>query len=168
MHFLLGVRQRWYVAAILQLSDSLSWRLKMRPPATRLRRLVEGGGHAHDCRRSPRFQLVRSAPHSTCVIDRDSFYLQGQSIRIADIEAPETHPSRCGYEAQVGARATCRLYQLLNAEPFQIKRGWFDRDEDIYGRKPGRVISNGKSVGGMLVAEGLAGRWVGSRQPWCA
>lgn len=112
-----------------------------------------------------KFPLCGRPPHANCVIDGDTFYFESQSIRIADIDAPETHPPRCAEEARLGEAATNRLRDLLNAGPFEMRTG--ARDEDRYGRKLRTVIRDGRSVGGMLVSEGLARRWTGSRQPWC-
>jgi endonuclease YncB( thermonuclease family) len=113
------------------------------------------------------FSLCGRYPHTNCVMDGDTFYLGSQSIRIADIDAPETHPSRCATEAALGARATYRLQELLNAGPFAL-HSLADRDTDQYGRKLRTVIRDGRSVGGILVSEGLARRWTGYRRPWCA
>lgn len=102
-----------------------------------------------------------------CVVDGDTFYLQGQSIRIADIDAPETHPSRCAHEADLGNKATNRLYDLLNAGPFEMK-SLLTRDRDKYGRKLRVIVRDGHSLGGTLVSEGLARQWTGHRLPWCS
>jgi micrococcal nuclease len=111
------------------------------------------------------FSICRAQPYENCVIDGDTFYLGGQSIRIADIDAPETHPARCPYEAELGEQATHRLREILNARPFELRNS--ERDEDIYGRKLRVIAQNGYSVGGMLVMEGLARPWTGKRSPWC-
>ena len=84
---------------------------------------------------------------------------------MADIDAPETHPSRCPFEAQLGIRATVRLQELLNEGPIQLERG--DRDVDIYGRLLRVVKRGGQSLGQKLVDEGLARPWTGFRKPWC-
>jgi len=99
-----------------------------------------------------------------CVVDGDTFYLAGRKVRIADIDAPETHPSRCSAEATLGSRATSRLLALLNAGPFELKGSGQDR----YGRDLRTVVRDGRSLGGILVAEGLARPWTGRRLPWCA
>jgi endonuclease YncB( thermonuclease family) len=109
------------------------------------------------------FALCNKPPHRNCVIDGDTFYLGRQSIRIADIDAPEVSPPRCIYEADLGQRATSRLHALLNAGPIEI-RG--DRN-DRYGRQLRTVYRNGRSLGGVLVSEGLARKWTGRREPWC-
>lgn len=100
------------------------------------------------------------------VIDGDTFRYGGDTIRIADIDTPETHPPRCAHEAELGARATQRLAALLAAGPFELQR--YERDTDRYGRKLRIVVRDGQSLGGILVAEGLAREWSGRRQPWCA
>ena len=112
-----------------------------------------------------RFPFCGRPPHSQCVIDGDTFYFRGQSIRIEDIDAPETRRARCASEARLGAQATARLRQLLNAGPFEMTSGW--RDEDRYGRKLRTVMRDGRSIGQVLVSEGLARRWTGRREPWC-
>lgn len=105
------------------------------------------------------------ATRGNCVVDGDTFHMNGTTIRVSDIDAPETHPPNCAYEADLGDRATRRLSQLLSAGPFQLVRA--NRDLDKYGRQLRVVIRDGRSVGKMLVAEGLARPWSGKRRPWC-
>jgi endonuclease YncB( thermonuclease family) len=101
-----------------------------------------------------------------CVVDGDTFYFNGEKIRLADIDAPETHPSRCEREAELGERATRRLQNMLNAGTITLVAD-AGRDRDQYGRLLRTVERNGDSLGGILVEEGLA-RWYGSgRRPWC-
>ncbi len=99
------------------------------------------------------------------MVDGDTIWLRGQKIRVADIDAPETHDYRCASEKALGDRATRRLHDLLESGPITLLP--IDRDEDIYGRKLRIVQVSGKSVGDALVSEGLA-RWYGAgRRPWC-
>lgn len=112
---------------------------------------------------SLRFALCNKPPHRNCVIDGDTFYMGRQSIRIADIDAPEISPPRCIYEADLGQRATTRLYALLNAGPIELRGNKTDK----YGRQLRTVYRDGRSLGGILVAEGLARKWTGRREPWC-
>ena len=102
----------------------------------------------------------------TCVVDGDTFWLDGEKYRIADIDTPEISQPRCEYEKQLGERATERLIELLNAGPIGL-RTIGDRDKDQFGRKLRVVVRDGKSLGDQLVAEGLARTWTGSREPWC-
>lgn len=115
---------------------------------------------------SASFAMCSAIRRNDCVIDGDTFILEGDRIRIADIDAPETHPARCAQEERLGTAATRRLRELLNKGPFSLLRD--GRDEDRYGRKLRTVVRDGGSLGGVLVAEGLARRWTGHRRPWCS
>lgn len=112
-----------------------------------------------------RFGFCHTGGGRNCVVDGDTFWMDGEKIRIADIDTPETHPSRCPREADLGARATKRLHALLNAGPVTLERT--ARDTDRYGRKLRIVTRDGESLGGVLVSEGLARRWEGARRSWC-
>ena len=112
------------------------------------------------------FAMCSRPPHHNCVIDGDTFYLADVSIRVADIDTPETNQPQCSYEAGLGAQATRRMLELLNDGPIVLTM-WDERDVDQYGRKLRVVTRDGVSLGEILVAEGLARRWTGSRQPWC-
>jgi len=100
-----------------------------------------------------------------CVVDGDTFWLQGEKIRIADINTPEVSEPQCQREADLGDQATKRLIALLNDGGFSLAT--IDRDVDRYGRKLRIVTRNGDSLGETLVTEGLAERWKGYRGNWC-
>lgn len=108
----------------------------------------------------------RVGAFAVAVIDGDTFRVGGETVRIADIDTPETRPPRCAYEAELGERATRRLMSLLSEGPFELSPIG-GRDEDQYGRKLRVVTRNGRSLGDVLVSEGLARTWTGRRQPWC-
>ncbi len=112
------------------------------------------------------FALCANGPRTTCVVDGDTFWLHSEKVRIADINAPETHGAACPAEAARGAEATRRLITLLNAGPFMLEAGL--RDRDRYGRALRTVTRGGQSLGAQLVAEGLAEPWRGRRSNWCA
>jgi micrococcal nuclease len=99
------------------------------------------------------------------VVDGDTIWLQGEKIRIADINTPEVSKPDCTAERALGERATSRLIVLLNAGGFSLKS--IDRDEDRFGRKLRVVTRGGESLGTTLVSEGLAEEWTGSRRSWC-
>jgi endonuclease YncB( thermonuclease family) len=121
----------------------------------------------HGVTASVAMPLCSGWPRINCVIDGDTIWYQGTKIRIADINAPETHDPKCTYEATLGKRATNRMIELLNAGPFDVVTTG-DRDEDVYGRKLRVIARNGHSLGQMLVDQGLAERWQGYRRNWCA
>ncbi|NTD85679.1 thermonuclease family protein [Agrobacterium tumefaciens] len=101
-----------------------------------------------------------------CVVDGDTIWSNGVKIRVADIDTPEIGTPRCAAEKALGDRATKRLLELVNAGPFEMQ-SWPGRDEDKYGRKLRVLIRDGRSLGDILVSEGLARTWTGRRQPWC-
>lgn len=100
-----------------------------------------------------------------CVVDGDTFWFQGEKIRIADIDTPELSPPRCEAERIKGEAAKARLLALLNDGKFSLSAGL--RDEDKYGRKLRTVTRAGRSIGSALIDEGLARRWDGARHGWC-
>jgi len=112
------------------------------------------------------FGKCHSGGGLNCVVDGDTFWIDGEKIRIADIDTPETHPSRCVEEARLGNAATDRLQALLNAGAFELEP--INRDTDRYGRKLRIVVRNGQSLGRVLVSEGLARTYAGGhRDSWC-
>jgi endonuclease YncB( thermonuclease family) len=111
------------------------------------------------------FGFCHTGGGTNCVVDGDTIWLEGQNIRIADIDTPETHDSRCAQEQALGDRATVRLRQLLNSGAVTLQA--IDRDTDSFGRKLRIVEVDGSSVGDTLVGEGLARRYEGGRRPWC-
>jgi endonuclease YncB( thermonuclease family) len=114
----------------------------------------------------PVFQLCARASERNCVVDGDTIRYAGQTIRLEDIDAPETYGPRCDSEAALGAQATNRLMELLNAGPFEVVYTG-GRDEDAYARKLRTITRDGRSVGDTLIAEGLARHWDGARRSWC-
>ena len=101
-------------------------------------------------------------PRHTCVHDGDTVWIEGEKIRLADIDTPELD-GKCAYERRLALRARNRLKALLNAGPFDISRSGKDR----YGRTLAILHRGGRSIGDQLVAEGLARTWSGRREPWC-
>ena len=114
---------------------------------------------------SPHFELYGMV-RKTCVVDGDTFWLDGVKIRIADIDTPEISEPKCDSEYDLGMKATYRLRDLLNEGPFELS-SIGNRDEDKYGRKLRIVVRHGRSLGDQLVSEGLARTWSGRREPWC-
>jgi micrococcal nuclease len=111
------------------------------------------------------FTLCVRASEQNCVIDGDTIRYRGTKIRLEDIDAPEVFSPKCAFEARLGQRAAERLLHLMNAGPFRLVSG--ERDEDRYGRKLRTIARGGRSLGDVLVAEGLARRWDGGRRSWC-
>jgi micrococcal nuclease len=111
------------------------------------------------------FSLCGGRGQSNCVVDGDTIWYAGVKIRLADIDTPEVFSPKCASEAALGRRATERLQELLNAGPFEVVP--IERDADRYGRKLRILERHGRSLGDILIAEGLARRWDGARRSWC-
>lgn len=112
-----------------------------------------------------RFDYCHTGGGYDCVVDGDTIWLKGEKIRIADIDAPETHEYRCASEKALGDRATRRLHDLLESGAITLQG--IERDKDRYGRKLRIVLVDGTSVGDTLVGEGLARYYGTGRRPWC-
>lgn len=113
----------------------------------------------------PDFELCGMV-RQTCVVDGDTFWLNGDKIRIADIDTPEISEPKCDSEYERGMQATYRLRDLLNEAPFELQP-IPGRDQDKYGRYLRVVIRDGRSLGDQLVSEGMARTWIGRKEPWC-
>lgn len=96
-----------------------------------------------------------------CIVDGDTLWVGREKVRLANIDAPEIH-GQCAAETARAVRARDRLLSLTS-RGFQIRRAGQDR----YGRTLATLSVGGRDVGRQLVAEGLARRWAGRRQPWC-
>lgn len=113
------------------------------------------------------------------VIDGDTVWhysVRGErpeKIRLLDIDAPETHGSKCEAELAAGYRAKARLVELLAQRPVSITRCGDDgRCTDRFGRTLARISTPGGEVGAILLREGLALPYVPGRKAeraahWC-
>lgn len=100
-------------------------------------------------------------------IDGDTVVIDGETIRLANIDAPETGGAKCDAELRLGRVAKSRLEFLLSSGTISLIRGDGSRMKDRYGRTLGRITIDGKDVGETLIAEELARPWQGRRKSWC-
>lgn len=89
-------------------------------------------------------------PRFTCVHDGDTFWVEGEKIRIADIDTPELDAPDPA-ERLRARQARDRLIELLRTRDVRIERAGKDRF--------GRTLAIVDGIGDQLVAEGLARRW---------
>ena len=148
----------WPLVALLGVAAALWFAAELHPSFMNPAGAVAADGNGA-------FTLCVRASQENCVIDGDTIRYGGIKIRLEDIDAPEVFSPRCASEARLGQRAAERLLHLMNSGPFQLVSG--ERDEDRYGRKLRTIERGGRSVGDVLVAEGLARRWEGGRRSWC-
>lgn len=98
----------------------------------------------------------------TCVVDGDTFWLQGEKIRLMDIDTPEVGGA-CEAERVMSARSAGRLAELLSGGVIEIER----HGQDHFKRTLGVVSVDGRKVGDIMISEGLARPWAGQREAWC-
>ncbi|MGI8705082.1 MAG: thermonuclease family protein [Sphingomicrobium sp.] len=148
----------WGAAALLGAAYGAGWLDKSpAPPAVPSARETKSVGG--------KFGLCPVGGGTNCVVDGDTMWINGENIRIADIDAPETHEPGCSAEKSLGERATRRLHGLVNSGTVTLEG--IGRDSDSYGRKLRVVLVDGKSVGDTLVDEELARWYEGGRRSWC-
>lgn len=102
------------------------------------------------------------------VIDGDTFedLGSGDRYRLENIDTPETGPrAQCRAERDLGDRATARARAFIaGAGRLDVRRtGRIDR----YDRIIAFVRIDGRDLGELMIAEGLARPWRGRREPWC-
>lgn len=103
------------------------------------------------------------------IIDGDTVALPGgERLRLVEIDAPESYRSACEAELVAGLKAKERLRSLIAGQPISIER----HGPDVYRRTLARLSSPQGDVGAVLLAEGLALRYVPGRKAkrtahWC-
>lgn len=112
------------------------------------------------------FTMCADQIQRNCVIDGDTFRLDGERVRIEDIDAPEIFSPKCTRERSIGIQAKQELLALLNDGRFTLAR-YQDDERDVYGRKLWAVERGGQSIGAALVEKGLARRWSEPERDWC-
>ncbi|HEY1631340.1 MAG TPA: thermonuclease family protein [Rhizomicrobium sp.] len=127
---------------------------------------VAACGAAPDQTVQGHFTICREQRQPDCVVDGDTIQVDDVRIQLSDIDAPDTWRPSCEAQREMGERAARRLAQLLNAGPFQLE-SHEARDHDGYGRELRVAVRGGRSLGDVLMQEGLARPWRGAREDWC-
>lgn len=98
------------------------------------------------------------------VLDGDTIEVEGEVIRLENIDAPETDRARCDAERLLGERAKADI-ELLLPNDTQIRRA----GKDKYGRTLARLmVFDGADVGDTLIEMGSAVPYDGGKRPsWC-
>ncbi|WP_322597079.1 thermonuclease family protein [Sphingomicrobium arenosum] len=148
----------WLGAALVGSAYGLGWF----ETGAGLSQIETPPARSHDQRLA--FGLCHTGGGRNCVVDGDTIWMRGENIRLANIDAPETHSPRCSREKELGDRATRRLHQLVNGGAVSLRS--IDRDQDRYGRSLRIVLVDGEDVGATLVREGLARWYAGGKRPW--
>lgn len=112
------------------------------------------------------FYFCGTSGLDNCVATGNTFWHRKTKIVLADIVAPETEKARCQNERDKGFAAIVRLRDLLNAGAFELAA--VDGQSGDAGRHNLRIVSRGgRSLGSILVSEGLARARAEKGQPWC-
>lgn len=101
-----------------------------------------------------------------CVVDGDTIRLGQRRVRLIGIDAPEIAGARCAAERALGERAANRLLALVNGGEFDLVGHRF-QNRDGYGRDLRVIRRDRQSFGQILIGEGLARRYYGSKSHWC-
>ena len=90
--------------------------------------------------------------------------------RIANIDPPELRNAQCDAERGLAMVAKHRFEELLGSGIMQLKIGdpATGRTVDKFRRARATITVDGRDVGEILVAKGLARPWEGRRRSWCA
>lgn len=96
-------------------------------------------------------RVISALPDKVAVIDGGTLRLDGEVVRLSDIEAPARGQS-CAAGPDCGGRATAVLASLVDRRPVACRVSGYDR----MGRPWGRCDAGGRDVNIALVAAGWA------------
>ncbi len=101
----------------------------------------------------------------TTVIDGDTLKIDGETIRIKDLDTPETRGAECLAEDMLASRAKIMLDDMVyEATSIAITKRY---GKDRYGRTLADVSINGGDVKTAMIAARLGVKWEGKQADWC-
>ena len=131
----------------------------------------------------PIAQAEQISPSDIHVIDGDTIHVHHQKpdVRLVGFNAPETRRAQCEAERELGAKATRRVRELVRNGNLDFefvtcscREGTEETPACNYGRRCGMLKTDGRDVGGILIAEGLAVPFIcgatrcpKTPRPWC-
>lgn len=110
--------------------------------------------------------VCADAPFQNCIVDGDTFWLNGLEIRVANADAPGASP-RCERESALSQGAIATLNLLLDDKPIEIR----SLGRDGLGRLLALIRTPDGDVGRNLIRFDVAVRWDGRTEPsddWCS
>lgn len=107
------------------------------------------------------------------VVDGDTIKLKRTDIRIVGHDSPEIFHPRCASEKALGLNARSAMVDLLSpphvvkAKLLRNRHGILEKDK--YGRRLGRVYSDGQDVSAIMIKRGLGKPYMGAgpKPTWC-
>ncbi len=112
--------------------------------------------------RARQMPVCGTAKRVNCIVDGDTFWLEGTKYRIANIDTPELK-GKCSAEQNTAKRARQRLVEIINDRPVQVRV----TGVDPYGQTLVYVSDAAGDIGDRMVGEGLAEVWGGDFIDWC-
>ena len=110
----------------------------------------------------PQFVHCQAQGDLNCVLDGDTFFLAGQRVEIAGIDAPEVRGARCREEARRGIQAAVRLHELLNRGQVTTTAA-----AGPGGQPLSKVDADGVDVAAAMIGYGLARDYGDGPRSWC-
>ena len=100
-------------------------------------------------------------------MDGDTLWLDGVKIRLEGFDTPEPQSAICGGRAEIelAHKASDRLIDLLNSNVWEIEYHGLDSTREK--RRLATISIEGRSVGDILIEEGLARSWPDGKEWWC-
>lgn len=108
--------------------------------------------------------LCYGRPLQSCLIDGDTGRDNGKKWRLISIDAPELAEPECENERHLATAARDRLRELLSGG-YRIRPS--GRDDPNGRMLVDILLPDGRDVGRILVAEGLAQTWPNRGNIWC-
>ena len=105
---------------------------------------------------------------SARLIDGTAIEVDGETIRISNIDTPRIRQAECEAERRLGLRARKRVRELLSTDKIAIQQTDIGLTNTEHGLKHAKVAVDGADLGEKLIAEGFARPWTGERRSWCS
>lgn len=109
------------------------------------------------------FPICKGGHRVTCVVDGDTFWLNGEKIRVDGYDSPEMGQPKCSRPAAGAIEARNALTKLLNSGVVELDRTGVDR----YGRTLARILVDGQDITEAMIGAGHARRYHRGQQAWC-
>lgn len=108
------------------------------------------------------FPICGSGKRITCVVDGDTFWLNGEKIRPEGFDAPEMGKPNCHRPAAGAVESRAELARLLSGAQLGIERHGMS-----FNRRLARVTVNGADLATLMIRAGRARAYVPGEAPWC-
>lgn len=105
---------------------------------------------------------------SARLIDGTAIEVDGETLRISNIETPGIRNAQCEAERRLGMRARKRIRQLFKASSITFHESELGVKSIELGRPEATISINGADLGQRLIEEGFARPRTGEGRSWCS